>query len=95
MNGHIDQIRKVKVDPIESAGVTKALEQTRFMIQMDDFYVNQRSLLDNDLDAVALFRQQGQAKRRVFDGQLQISDYQTYQQAFDRNSPYSPIALAN
>lgn len=95
MNGFIDRIRKVNVDPIDTPGVTKALEQTRFLIQMDDFYRGQRSLLDNDLDAVALFRQQGQAKRRVFDGQFQISDYQTYQQAFDRNSPYSPIALAN
>ena len=95
MNDQIGRIRKIKVEPLETRGVTKALEQTRFLIQMDDFYRTQRSLLDNDLDAVALFRQQGQAKRRVFDGQFQITDYQTYQQAFDRNSPYSPIALMN
>jgi len=95
MNDQIGALRKVKTDPIANPEVEGLLDQMRFFMQMDEWYASQRALLDSDLEAVALFRQQGTAKRRVFDGELQVTDGQNFQQAFSRNSPYSPIALLN
>jgi len=95
MNDQIGRIRGVKSDPMVGPEIEGLVDQLRFFMQMDEWYRAQRGLLDSDLEAVALFRQQGTAKRRVFDGELQVADGQTFQQAFSRNSPYSPIALMN
>jgi len=72
-----------------------AMENVRFFEQMVTDSRSKRALLDDDLSAVALFRQQGLAKRRVFDGQFTGPDHVTFRQAFDENSPYTPIALMN
>lgn len=95
-----DQLDEVKQITPTSAGGAKfeidtAIGQLRFFDEMDEFYRGQRAILDGDLEAVALFKQQGKAKRRVFDGSFSGPDHRTYQQAFSQDSPYTPVALMN
>lgn len=95
VNGYIDELNKITPGNAgaATAEVTTAVEQLRFFDQMDGFYTNKRSILDGDMEAVALFQQQGQAKRRVFDGSFSGPDQNTYMQAFSQDSPFTPIAL--
>ena len=97
MNDYIGTLSKIKPTPAGAATfeIETALEQMRFFDQMDDYYRGQRALLDGDLESVALFKQQGKAKRRVFDGSFSGPDHRTYMQAFSQDSPYTPIALMN
>lgn len=95
MQKTVDDLKAI--NPVDDASeiVQSALNDWRYYRQVTEDAQFQRAVLDEDMNAVALFRQQGTAKRRVFDGSFTGPDHRTYQQAFDINSPYSPIALMN
>ena len=94
-NQNIDELRKIKpVDELTDE-MSVVIDRNRYFRQMLEDSRIQRALLDDDGPAAAMFRQQGIAKRRVFDGAHSGPDYITYQQAFDENSPFTPIALLN
>ena len=95
MNDYLGEIDKIKPTNAGAASfeVETAIEQLKFFDQMDGYYLNQRSILDGELESVALFKQQGKAKSRVFDGSFTGPDQNTYMQAFSQDSPYTPVAL--
>ena len=94
-NQNIDELRKIKpVDELTDE-MAVVIDRNKYFRQMLQDSRIQRSLLDDDGPAAAMFRQQGIAKRRVFDGAHSGPDYITYQQAFDEDSPFTPIALLN
>ena len=97
MNEYIGEYRKIVPSGAGSAAkeVEIAMGHLKFFSQMDDYYRSQRSILDGDLESVALFQQQANAKRRVFDGSFSGPDQNTYMQAFSEDSPYTPVALMN
>lgn len=97
MNDYIDEFAKIKPSTADGAAqeVETALGHLRFFDQMDEYYKGQRAILNEDMASVALFKQQGQAKRRVFDGSFSGPDHNTYMQAFSQDSPYTPVALMN
>lgn len=94
-NQQIDEFRKIKPIDDMTDEMAVVMDRVRYFRQVLDDSRAQRAILDNDVQGVALFRQQGIAKRRVFDGSYSGPDFITYQQAFDENSPYTPIALMN
>lgn len=91
----VDDLATIKPINDTSRIVESALSDWRYYRQVTEDAQFQRAVLDSDLNAVALFRQQGMAKRRVFDGSFTGPDHVTYKQAFDQDSPYTPIALMN
>lgn len=91
----VDDLAGIKPINDTSRMVGSAVNDWRYYRQVTEDAKFQRDVLDSDINAVALFRQQGVAKRRVFDGSFTGPDHRTYQQAFDADSPYTPIALMN
>lgn len=93
MNKYIDEFNAIKPQDSMTRELFGSLENLRLFMQSDEYFRAQRDILDNELESVALFRQQATAKRRVFDGSYSGPDHLTYRQAFDKDSPFSPIAL--
>ena len=91
----LNDLKAIKPVDDASAITERAVSDWRYYQQVFDDSKFQRVVLDSDLNAVALFRQQGLAKRRVFDGSFSGPDHITFKQAFDADSPYTPIALMN
>ena len=91
----LDDLGSIKPVNDPSRIVESAVSDWRYYRQVVEDSKFQRDVLDADLNAVALFRQQGVAKRRVFDKSFTGPDHVTYKQAFDADSPYTPIALMN
>ncbi len=72
-----------------------ATDRLKFSIQMLDDSMNRRAILDDELASAALFSAQGTSRRRVFDGTKNISaDGVVVREAFDKDSPFTPVALS-
>lgn len=96
-NAKVDEIRRIRVDPSADVmpDVEAALDNIPFLEDMLEASKAQRELLDSPDSAVALYRQQAKAKRRVFDGQQIEPDGVILREAFSRDSDYTDIALMN
>lgn len=96
-NKKIDEVDKIKVDRSNTVlpEVDDALDNLTFLEDMLRDSRWQRELLDEDDSAVAMFRQQAKAKRRVFDGESVGPDGVILREAFNRDSGYADIALMN
>lgn len=73
--------------------INESMDNFRNLISYMNDSVFRRNMLDNDLQSVALYRQQGLQKFRTFQNPIQVSDANTFRNAFDPESPYTPIAL--
>lgn len=62
-------------------------------LKMFDNAKERRAALDNDDIAIALYAQQGNAKRRIFSKPLPGPNGSTFQGAFASDSPFTPVAL--
>lgn len=71
-----------------------AFDQLRAHIRLYDDSVARRQALDDENIAVALYAQQGSAKRRVFSKAKPGPDGRVLQQAFDPDSPFTPVSLS-
>ena len=91
----IDRIKTVPVDDTVSQMARDAVANLPYMTSLRDHALAQRALLDEADSAVAMFRQQGAAKRRVFDGSHTGPDGLVIREAFDSANDYTDIALMN
>lgn len=97
-NSNLTRIDKMGNDVISdtaSQAARDAAENLPYLRQMLDDSIRQRALLDQQDSAVAMFRQQATAKRRVFDGSYIGPDGNIVREAFARDSDYTDIALMN
>lgn len=98
-NDKITEINKIKIQPATTPESQQALDSALGNLPfLDDMLTDsrwQRDLLNQDDSAVAMFRQQAKAKRRVFDGQQVGPDGIVLRDAFDRNSDYTDVAWMN
>jgi len=87
-----DQLKSSGLSRIEADDIYKTMfAQERVLTQMRA----KKELLLTDNGALALYRKQGNAGRRVYDGLLSTTDPIPWRNAFNNESDYTPIALAN
>jgi len=104
MYAHADELKSMLDElPIPERGIVatdaqvQALDNAFMTWRNNISYMNdalvRRNMLDNDLQSVSLYMQQGIQKKRMFQNPIQVSDAITFRNAFDPESPYTPIAL--
>lgn len=89
----LTELRAIKAKNNPGPDVDEIIDDWRYMASLLEDSRIQRTNLDDDVISVALFRDQGAAKRRVHDGSITGPDHRTYQAAFNEDSPFTPMAL--
>lgn len=90
---HAEAISNYNTQNINIGRVAQHLDDEAKLLA--DLIVKRELLLNDPVHAAHMFQQQAPAIRRSFDGVMETSDLRTVSQAFDRNSNFTPSALAN
>ena len=90
----LQEINKVKTFVGKSEDSEIAFSILKYNDQLFDDNLARRLVLDDDLQSVALYQQQGRARQRIFSGSNTGPDGLVMREAFDADSNFTPVALS-
>lgn len=90
----LQKIKFPKKKELLSEDAETAMDIWRYHKQLLDDSISRRAILDNEMESVALFAQQGRAKQRIYQNTLDGPDGLVLRAAFDENSNFTPAALS-
>lgn len=90
----LQRLSKIKKFSGKNEASEEAFDQLKAHVKFFDDAVEKRLALDDEVVSVALYSQQGNAKRRIFSKPVPQADGRIWQQAFSSDSPFTPVALS-
>lgn len=89
-------LRLTKIKPADEINEFSEItfEQLRAHKTMLDESIAARGRLDDDMQALAMFKQQGRAKQRIFSKAITGPDGRVLQNAFMSDNPFTPVSLS-